>query len=351
MATSNVEINSSFFHLEPSGRIIPWEKEQSEPILSPEVNRPGLEEIRYPMQWTLYKKAIASIWYPEEIDMLKDKDDWLKLSHGEQQFITHILAFFVTSDMIVVDNLKTLFTNRVKPLEFDRFYQFQIAIEHIHDETYTRMFEALITDSKKRMEYRNSATTLPSIRAKQTWVNEWSHSSRSFAEVLIAWICMEHIFFSGSFCALFWLKTYKNKMPGLTHSNQLIARDEGLHVEFGVSVYHELKYKLPRSRVVEILKSAVDVEHYFVRDALKVELIGMNATEMCKYTEFITDRLFQMLGYDKEYNEPNPFGFMEQISLRAADNFFEKPPSEYSRNQQPAAGTHAQEIINLDADF
>ncbi|CCW63638.1 unnamed protein product [Phytomonas sp. EM1] len=257
--------------------------------------------------------------------------DWAKLNDGERHFIKHVLAFFAGSDGIVIENLAQRFMTDVKIPEARAFYGFQLMMENIHSETYSVLLDTYILDPDEKVSLLHAIQTIPCIQKKAEWAVRWIGSESSFQERLIAFAAVEGIFFSGSFCALFWLKK-RGVMPGLTFSNELISRDEGLHTDFACLLYtHHIKHKLPRSRVLEIITNAVDIEHEFICDALPVRLIGMNSELMGQYIEFVADRLLVALGEEKYYNSTNPFDFMEMISLQGKTNFFEKRVGEYQK--------------------
>jgi len=297
----------------------------------------------------MYKKAEASFWTSEEIDLGSDLKDWNTLSKNERHFISHILAFFAASDGIVNENLAQNFMTEIQSPEARCFYGFQIAVENIHSETYSLLIDTYIKDPKERLHLLHAIDTVPCVQRKANWALQWTNSKyASFAERCIAFCVVEGIFFSGSFCAIFWLKK-RGLMPGLAFSNELISRDEGLHCDFACMLYKKLKYRLPESRIVEIVTHAVDIEKEFVSDALPVELIGMNSRLMSQYIEFCADRLLVSLGCSKFYKAPNPFDWMETISLQGKTNFFEKRVGEYAKS-----GVGVQEsnhCFDLDADF
>jgi len=296
----------------------------------------------------MYKKAEASFWTAEEIDLSQDLQDWeSKLNADEKHFIKHVLAFFAASDGIVNENLAVNFMREVQYPEARCFYGFQIMIENIHSETYSLLIDTYIKDPQEKTNLFNALDTLPCVTKKGEWALRWIDNG-SFAERLIAFAAVEGIFFSGSFCSIFWLKK-RGLMPGLSFSNELISRDEGLHCDFACLLYSQLKHKLPVSQVTDIIKNAVEIEKEFVSDALPVKLIGMNAALMCQYIEFVADRLLVSLGCPKVYNVTNPFDFMELISLQGKTNFFEKRVAEYVKS---GVGTKAEEQkFSLEEDF
>jgi ribonucleoside-diphosphate reductase beta chain len=279
----------------------------------------------------MYKKAEASFWTAEEIDLAADVPQWEKLTDNERHFISHVLAFFAASDGIVNENLGVNFFNEVQLPEAKCFYGFQIMIENIHSETYSLLIDTLIKDQAEKHRLFNALETVPCVQKKGHWALRWI-KSENFAERLVAFAAVEGIFFSGSFCSIFWLKK-RGLMPGLSFSNELISRDEGLHCDFACLLYTKyLKNKLTKERVYEIIKDAVAIEQEFVTDALPVNLIGMNAASMKQYIEFVADRLLLSLGYPKFYNAQNPFDFMELISLQGKTNFFERRVAEYQKS-------------------
>ena len=303
-----------------------------EPMLDANEDRFVLFPIKHPDIWDMYKKAEASFWTAEEIDLAGDATDWAKLTVDEKHFVSHVLAFFAASDGIVNENLGTRFMREVQIPEARAFYGFQIAMESIHNETYSLLLDAYIKDPAERAHLFAAHRTIPVIRKKAEWAMQWIESSQSsFAERLVAFACVEGIFFSGSFCAIFWLKK-RGLMPGLTFSNELISRDEGLHTDFACLLYSKLATPLEPDVMRSIVKGAVDIEKQFVTDALPVNLIGMNADLMAQYIEFVADRLLQALGCPKMFYVTNPFDFMTQISLSGKTNFFEKRVGDYRKS-------------------
>lgn len=303
---------------------------QQEPLLTPNPKRFVLFPIQHDDVWQMYKQAEASFWTAEEIDLTQDLMDWNKLNPDEKHFLSHILAFFAASDGIVNENLCLNFSNEVQIPEARCFYGFQIAIENIHAETYSLLIDTYIKDQKEKDHLFNAIETVPCVKKKAEWALRWIENSKSFAERLIAFAAVEGIFFSGSFCSIFWMKK-RGLMPGLTFSNELISRDEGMHTEFAVLLYRKLLNKLSESTIHEIISNAVEIEKEFVSEALPVNLIGMNADLMKQYIEFVADRLLVSLGCNKIYNATNPFDWMELISLQGKTNFFEKRVSEYQK--------------------
>jgi len=301
-----------------------------EPILEENKDRFVLFPITHQSIWEMYKKAEASFWTAEEIDLSADIVDWdTKLNDDEKHFIKHVLAFFAASDGIVNENLAINFMKEVQYPEARCFYGFQVMIENIHSEAYSLLIDSYIKDAAEKHILFHAIDTVPCVKEKAEWALRWiSHGS--FAERLIAFAAVEGIFFSGSFCSIFWLKK-RGLMPGLSFANELISRDEGLHCDFACLLYSQLRYPLPVATVQQIILSAVDIERAFVKDALPVRLIGMNADLMCQYIEFVADRLLVALGSPKIFNATNPFDFMNLISIPGKTNFFERRVSEYQK--------------------
>jgi ribonucleotide reductase beta subunit family protein with ferritin-like domain len=305
-------------------------KNTSELLLAPDENRFVMFPIKCDDIWKMYKKQVDCFWRAEEIDLSKDLMDWEKLNGDEQYFISMILAFFAASDGIVLENLAMRFMCDVQLAEARAFYGFQIAMENIHNETYSLLIETYIKDNKQKDKLLNAITHFPCIKKKSDWAQKWIHDNRSsFATRLVAFACVEGIFFSGAFCSIYWLKK-RGLMSGLTFSNELISRDEALHCEFAILLYSKLQKKIDKSRIYEIIKEAVEIETEFICEALPCKLIGMNSDLMTQYIKFVADRLVVQLGYKKIYNVANPFQFMELISLESKTNFFERSVSEYS---------------------
>lgn len=301
-----------------------------EPILQENKDRFVLFPIQHHDIWKFYKQAEASFWTAEEIDLSQDLKDWANLNEGEQHFIKHVLAFFAASDGIVNENLAEHFVSEVQYTEAKFFYGFQIAIENIHSETYSLLIDTYVKDAKEKDSLLHAIDTLDCVKKKAQWALRWIDQG-NFQERLIAFAAVEGIFFSGSFCSIFWLKK-RGLMPGLSFSNELISRDEGLHCDFACHLYtHHLVSKLPDETVIEMIRDAVEIEKEFVTDALPVNLIGMNADLMCQYIEFVADRLLIELIGKKIYNATNPFDFMEMISLSGKTNFFERRVGEYQK--------------------
>ncbi|MCO5572387.1 hypothetical protein L7F22_026140 [Adiantum nelumboides] len=326
--------------------------EKLEPLLAENPQRFCMFPIKYPAVWEMYKKAEASFWTAEEVDLSSDQQHWESLQNNERHFISHVLAFFAASDGIVLENLAVRFMKEIQVPEARAFYGFQIAIENIHSEMYSLLLETYIRDQKEKARLFNAIETVPCVAKKAEWALRWIGSQSSFAERLVAFACVEGIFFSGSFCAIFWLKK-RGLMPGLTFSNELISRDEGLHCDFACLLYTLLENKLTQASVQEILCDAVEIEKEFVCEALSCDLVGMNSTLMSHYIEFVADRLMVALGHSKVYNARNPFDWMELISLQGKTNFFEKRVGEYQKasvmaNLGSIEGNH---VFRLDEDF
>ncbi len=299
-----------------------------EPILQLNNDRFVLFPIRHPAIWEMYKQAEASFWTAEEIDLTTDLNDWKsRLNENERFFIKQVLAFFAASDGIVNENLAANFMNEVQYPEARCFYGFQIMIENIHSEAYSLLIDTLIEDSHEKEHLFKAIETIPHVKEKADWALRWI-TNGSFAERLVAFAAVEGIFFSGSFCSIFWLKK-RGLMPGLSFANELISRDEGLHCDFASLLYTQLHNPLEKEAVQEIIHSAVSLERSFVSESLPVKLIGMNSDLMCQYIEFVADRLLTSLGVDKIYHQENPFDFMEMISIHGKTNFFEKRVADY----------------------
>mgnify|MGYP001259892419 CR=1 FL=1 len=323
----------------------------NELLLSEEETRYVIFPIKYDDIWKEYKKAISNIWTVEEIDLTKDYDDYLKLSRNEKYFIDNVLAFFAASDGIVNENLVDRFCNEVKILEAKFFYGFQIAIENIHSETYSLLIDTLIKQEDYKNKLLNAVDNIPSIKKKADWAIKWINDKDSdFGNRLIAFAAVEGIFFSGSFCSIFWLKK-RGLMPGLCFSNELISRDEGLHTDFAVLLHNRYLQNKPSDETVyKIIKEAVEIEKEFITDSLSCELIGMNAKLMKQYIEYIADRLLKMLGKKTVYNKTNPFDWMETISIQGKTNFFEKRVGEYANAANPN-NKENKKIFTLEEDF
>jgi len=326
----------------------------NEPILTENKQRFVLFPIKHPQVWEMYKKAEASFWTAEEVDLAHDMTDWEKLTKDEKHFISHVLAFFAASDGIVNENLCERFASEVQLPEARCFYGFQIAMENIHSETYSLLIDTYIKDNTQKQHLFNAIDTVPCVRKKAEWALRWIGETSRFAERLVAFAVVEGIFFSGSFCAIFWLKK-RGLMPGLTFSNELISRDEGMHCDFACLLYSMLENKLSDETIHSIVGDAVAHEKEFICEALSVDLIGMNSRMMATYIEFVADRLLVALGAPKLYNVSNPFDWMELISLQGKTNFFEKRVGEYQKagvmaslNNEENQGSND---FALDADF
>jgi len=321
---------------------------EEEPILTPNPNRFTLFPITYPKLFELYKQHVAVFWSSEEIDLTKDLKDWVKLSANERHFIKNILAFFAGSDGIVMENIAGHFVSDVQIPEARQFYSVQMMMEAIHSESYSLLIDTYIDDKAEKLHLFQAIQTIPCVKQKADWALKYMSSNESFATRLIAFSVVEGIFFSGSFCAIYWIKE-RGLMPGLTTSNEFIARDEGLHTTFACTLYQEIVKKVEQDKVHQIVQEAVEIEKRFITESLPCSLIGMNSGLMSQYIEFVADRLCSQLGYSKIYHTPNPFDFMERISLDGKDNFFEKRVSSYSK---AGVGKTAQEMsFAMDADF
>jgi ribonucleotide reductase beta subunit family protein with ferritin-like domain len=317
-----------------------------EPILTPTNDRFTAFPIKYPDLWALYKKAVASFWTAEEIDLSKDVEDWVNLSDDERHFVSTILAFFAASDGIVFENLDNNFGTEVQIPEARAFYAYQGFNETIHGETYSLMIDKLIRDPVEKDRLFRAIDTVPCVCKKAEWAMKWfSRETQSFAERLFAFACVEGIFFSGSFCALFWLKN-RGVLPGLCFSNELISRDEGLHQEFAITLLSHLRNGLKQELAHDIVKSAVNIEKEFVCDALPVKLIGMDSVKMSEYIEFVADRLLKQCGFSPIWGTACPFDWMQNISLEGKTNFFEKRVGEYSKHIIEEG-----DQVRFDADF
>lgn len=305
-------------------------KTSQELLLAPDDNRFVMFPIKFDDIWKMYKKQMDCFWRAEEVDLSKDFTHWESLNGDEKHFISMILAFFAASDGIVLENLASRFMNDVQISEARAFYGFQIMMENVHSETYSLLIESYIKNKEEKSKLFNAITNFPCIKKKSDWAQKWIHDNRSsFSTRLVAFACVEGIFFSGAFCSIYWLKK-RGLMPGLTFSNELISRDEALHTEFAILLYSKLNKKTEKSRVYEIIKEAVEIETEFICEALPCKLIGMNSEMMIQYIKFVADRLIVQLGYKKIYNVTNPFPWMELISLEGKTNFFERHVSEYS---------------------
>ena len=300
-------------------------------LLQPNLNRHVLLPIKYDKLFKQYKDATGTFWRPEEIDLTRDKNDWRNLSENERRFIKYVLAFFAASDGIVMENLAERFMNEIQIPEARAFYSYQIFIEQVHSETYSLLIDTYAEDEDEKISLFRAAHTMPVISKKANWALKWISDKKSnFAKRLVAFAAIEGIFFSGSFCAIFWLRK-RGLMPGLTFSNELISRDEGMHTDFAVSLYHMLNNKLSQDEIYELIGEALEIEKEFILEALPCSLIGMNSDLMSQYLEFVADRLITQLGYSKRWETDNPFEFMELISLRPKANFFENRVGEYRK--------------------
>lgn len=334
--------------------------ESQEPLLLESKRRFVLFPIQYHEIWQMYKKAEASFWTAEEMDLSKDMHDWNnRLNDNERHFISHVLAFFAASDGIVNENLVERFSNEVQAAEARCFYGFQIMMENIHSETYSLLIDTYIKDPVQREYLFDAVETVPCVKKKADWALKWISDRRAaFGERLVAFAAVEGIFFSGSFASIFWLKK-RGLMPGLAFSNELISRDEGMHTDFACLLFSHLKRRPHPDRVNTIITQAVAIEQEFLTDALPVSLIGMNAKLMCQYIEFVADRLLVALGCPKHYNSANPFDFMDMISLQGKTNFFEKRVSDYSKagvkttttDPSTAAAPTNEKSFTVDEDF
>jgi len=305
--------------------------EVTEPLLTPNPRRHVLFPVEHADIFAMTKKAIAVFWTVEEVDLTKDMKDWAKLDANTQHFIKHVLGFFAASDGILMENLSLNFQNEVQSPEARFFYANQNFMEAIHSEMYSLLIDTYIDDKTEKQKLLEAANTMPAIQKKAEWAMKWLDASKAnFATRLVAFAVVEGIFFSGSFCSIFWLKK-QGLMPGLTTSNEFISRDEGMHTDFACLLYSKITGKLKKSQINKIVKEAVTIEKNFITKALPCELIGMNSTLMSQYIEFVADRLVQQLGYPKIFSAANPFDFMERISLEGKDNFFEKRNANYSK--------------------
>jgi ribonucleotide reductase beta subunit family protein with ferritin-like domain len=308
----------------------PMNNSSDEPILRDSAGRYTLFPIQYDDVYQMYKRQVDSFWRPEEVDLSRDLNDWAKLTDDERHFISMTLAFFAGSDGIVMENISLRFLNDVKVAEVRAFYSFQSAMESIHSEMYSILIETYISNTEEKNKLFKAIDNFPCISTKAKWAEKWiGDEDASFASRLVAFACVEGIFFSSSFASIYWIKK-RGLMPGLTLSNEFISRDEALHTEFAILVYSKLNNKVDKDRVYEIIKDATEIEKSFITDSLPCRLIGMNAKLMTQYVEFVADRLSVQLGYDKIYNSHNPFDFMELISVETKTNFFERTNSEYA---------------------
>ena len=324
----------------------------TDPLLTDDTSRYVMFPVQHEDIWKMYKKQVDCFWRAEEIDLSKDLVHWSRLTPDEQYFISMVLAFFAASDGIVMENLATRFMGDVQISEARAFYGFQIAMETIHSEMYSILIETYISDKVQKNKLFRAIETCPSIAKKADWARRWigyateDKSSEMFATRLVAFACVEGIFFSSSFAAIYWIKK-RGIMPGLTLSNEFISRDEALHTEFAILLYSKLQQKLEKTRIAEIVREAVEIEKEFITESLPCRLIGMNAKLMSQYIEFVGDRLCIQLGIDKLYNSQNPFDFMELISLESKSNFFERTVSEYAMANKEVAGN----VFDLVCEF
>jgi len=322
-------------------------KQVIEPLLAEDPNRFVMFPIQDQSIWSMYKKQVDCFWRAEEVDLSKDLISWATLNKDEQYFIKMIIAFFAASDGIVVENLGMRFMSEVQLSEARAFYGFQIAMENIHSEMYSLLIDTYIKENDEKQKLFNALNNFPCIKKKADWAIKWINDKRSsFATRLLAFACVEGIFFSGAFCSIYWLKK-RGKMPGLTFSNELISRDEALHTEFAILLYKKLTKKLPKKKVIEIIKESVEIEKEFICEALPCRLVSMNSKLMSQYIEFVADRLIVQIGHEKIYNATNPFDFMEMISIEGKTNFFEKRVGEYAL----ATKTKDSTVFDLDGAF
>jgi ribonucleotide reductase beta subunit family protein with ferritin-like domain len=317
--------------------------EDYEPLLEDNPNRFTIFPIKYHNLWELYKKAQMSNWTAEEVDLNNDLNDWNNLNENERHFIKYILAFFAASDGIVFENLSLNFSKEIQLSEVRSFYAYQEHNEMVHGETYSLLIDKYINDTEEKSKIFRAIETIPCIEKKAKWAFKYFNKNIPFCDRLVAFACVEGIFFSGSFCAIFWLKK-RGLMPGLSFSNELISRDEAMHQDFAVELFHMMRNKTSQSKVYEIIKDAVSIEKEFILDALPCKLIGMDSQKMSQYIEFVADRLLKQLGFKSLWNQQNPFDFMENISLDGKTNFFEKRVGEYSKFS-------GQGEITFDEDF
>jgi ribonucleoside-diphosphate reductase beta chain len=343
--------NSKFDDIEPLGDFTQGSQRDCfvEPILQENPTRFTLFPIMKPKLFQKYKNHVSVFWTVEEIDLAKDMKDWVKLNSNEQMFIKNILGFFAGSDGIVQENLACRFMNEIQLAEARQFYSVQLMMEAIHGETYSLLIDTYVEDKEEKANLFKAIETIPCVKLKAEWAQKWIESKEeNFATRLIAFAVVEGIFFSGSFCAIYWLKE-RGLMPGLTTSNEFIARDEGLHTDFACALYEEIERKLPKAKVHKIIKEAVKIEKQFITESLPCHLVGMNDKLMADYIEFVADRLSSQLGYGKIYNTQNPFDFMERISLEGKDNFFEKRVTSYAKSG--VGKTNEEMSFSLDTDF
>lgn len=319
----------------------------TEPLLESTDERFVMFPLQYGDIWDLYKKQVDCFWRAEEVDLSKDLTDWERLKPDEKKFISMVLAFFAASDGIVLENLALRFMGDVQIAEARSFYGFQIAMENIHSEMYSLLIDTYIKDSVEKDRLFHATSNFPCIAKKADWAKKWIEDKRSsFSSRLVAFAAIEGIFFSSSFASIYWIKK-RGVMPGLTFSNELISRDEALHTEFAIMLYKKMQNKLPKKRIYEIIKEAVEIEKEFITEAIPCRMIGMNTTLMTQYIEFVADRLCVQLGYEKIYNSQNPFDFMELISVESKVNFFERTNSEYALANKKVDSN----VFELSCDF
>lgn len=311
-----------------------------EEILQSEDDRLTIFPVKYPQIWEMYQKAVSTFWVPEEIDFSRDIDDWNSLSDNERFFIKHILAFFGSSDTIVNMNIEDRFIKEVKLMEAKFFYAFQASIENIHSHTYSLLIDTYVTDGAEKDKIFNAITHIPCVKKKADWCFKWiEDDSASIAQRLIAFAIVEGVFFSGAFCSIFWMKE-RGKLPGLTFSNELISRDEALHVEFAVLMYSMITHRVSQEVVYDMFRDAIRVEAEFITESIPCAMLGMNSTLMIEYIQFVADRLLLQLGYDKLWNSANPFPFMDRSNIECRTNFFEARVAEYSKANVGGSGSH-----------
>ena len=318
----------------------------TEPLLIPDDDRFVVLPVKYQDLYQMYKSAVACFWTAEEVDLSKDLGDWVKMTKDEKHFISLILAFFACMDGLINENLAVRFFNEVQNSEARLFYGFQMAIEGIHQEVYANLIDTYIKDKNEQKKLFNAINTYPCVKKKADWVKKHISADTTFAERLVAFICVEGIHFSGAFCAIYWFRT-KNLLQGLCFSNELISRDEALHTEFGVALYKKLKYKLKQEQIHAIIKEAVLIETEFICEALPCRLIGMNSVLMTQYIQFVADRVCLQLGADRIFGVSCPFSYMESISIERKSNFFEVRVSEYALANKEQTG----DIFLMDSDF
>ena len=322
-------------------------RNNTEPILTEDDDRFVMFPLKYDDVWSMYKKQVDCFWRAEEVDLSKDMTHWQKLNDDERYFIKHILAFFAASDAIVLENLGMRFMSEVQVSEIRAFYGFQIAMENIHSEMYSLLIDTYVKNSDEKTKLFKAIENYPCIKKKADWAVKWIQDKRSsFATRLLAFACVEGVFFSGAFSSIYWLKK-RGLMPGLTFSNELISRDEALHTEFAVLLFNKLTKKPSKKKIIDIIKESVAIEKEFICEALPCRLISMNSKLMSQYIEFVADRLACQLGCDKIYNTANPFDFMELISVEGKTNFFEKRVGEYAL----ANKERADDVFDLDGAF